>query len=155
MARHAAAIRGVSAPSPARQQEGYRALGHSIPEAHTTSTSRGMQATLDDRATPLFTFTNLAYSVAADGSITAIGTNHGTPVAGQGTALMGALLFESDVLYGGRKKGTSTPSIPRPVLPQTSRHFRAPTPGKRFTALRRTLRPPPRRPSRVRLRSSF
>jgi hypothetical protein len=45
------------------------------------------------------------YSVAANGSITAVGTNYGTPVAGQGTALIGALLFDGGVLYGGQEEG--------------------------------------------------
>jgi len=45
------------------------------------------------------------YSVAANGVITAIGTNYGTPVAGQGTALIGALLVDGGVLYGGQEEG--------------------------------------------------
>ena len=45
------------------------------------------------------------YTVAGNGAITAVGTNYGTPVAGQGTAVMGALLFEGGVLYGAQEEG--------------------------------------------------
>ena len=45
------------------------------------------------------------YTVAGNGAITAVGTNYGTPVAGDGVAEMGALLFEGGVLYGGQENG--------------------------------------------------